>query len=395
MSVWLIAVVVTALCCAALYYAAARAPVNAGIGAEDGAPAALYQAAMGELARDLEAGTIAAAEAEAARAEIGRELLRQEAETDGAPAKTPPRPAWTGRRLALIVVPAVAAISLAGYAVLGSPSLPAQPAAGRPEVAARTQLMAAVAEVEARLSAAPDDIAGWRVIAPVYMRLGRYADAVGAYRRLLALEGESADRQTDLAEALMALEGGIPTGEALALLKAAAASDPAHVRSRYYLAIEATHAKRLDEAETLWRRVIALSGENDPWMDFARRGLAFVEAGGAETPDTETPGTEAPATPAPAGPSAADIAAAASLSDEQRNRMIASMVAGLATRLAAEGGTLAEWAQLIRARVVQGDDAQARRDLEAALADLSDPAAREELSGIAAGLGLTDQGAAP
>jgi len=390
MSVWLIAVVVTALCCAALYYAAARAPVNVDAGQADAAPAALYRAALAELERDLEAGTIARREAEAARAEIGRELIRQQTETDAAPERAPPRPTWTGRRLALIVLPAVAVISLASYAVLGSPSLPAQPAAARPEVAARTQLAAAVAEVEARLNAAPDDVAGWRVIAPVYMRLGRYSDAVGAFRRLLDLEGEDPDRQTDLAEALMAREGGIPTGEALALLKAAAAADPTHVRSRYYLAIEATHARRLEEADALWRQVIALSNEDDPWLDFARRGLAFVATAGAETP-----ATEAPTTQAPAGPGAADIAAAAALSDEERDQMIASMVEGLAARLAAEGGSVAEWAQLIRARMVRGDEEQARRDLEAGLADLTDPAARAELTGIAAGLGLTAPEAAP
>jgi cytochrome c-type biogenesis protein CcmH len=389
MIVWLIAVVVTAGCCAALYYAAARGPVNAGAGADEAAPAALYRTALAELERDLEAGTIGRAEAEAARAEIGRELLRQKAETDVPGDASGPRRAWSGRRLALFVGPLVAVTSLASYAVLGSPSLPAQPAAARPEVAARTQLMQAVADVEARLNAAPDDVAGWRLIAPVYMRLGRYADAVGAFRKLLELEGDSADRQTDLAEALMAREGGSPTGEALALLRAAAAADPTHVRSRYYLAIEATHARRLEEADTLWRQVIALSNQDDPWMDFARRGLAFVA-----TARAEPAGTEAPTAQGLAGPSTADVAAAAALSDEERDQMIASMVEGLAARLAAEGGSVAEWAQLIRARMVQGDEAQARRDLEAALADLTDPAARDELTGIAAGLGLTaDEGA--
>lgn len=385
MGVWLIAVGVTALCCAALYYAAARAPVNAGTGAGEAGPQALYRASLAELERDLESGAIGKAEAEAARAEIGRELLRQQADAGARRGAAAPGPGLSGKRLALVVLPAVAAISLGSYAVLGSPSLPSQPAAARPEVAVRTQLMAALAEVEARLSIAPDDVRGWRVIAPVYMRLGRYPDAVGAYRRLLELEGPSADRRTDLAEALMALQGGNATGEALALLQAAAGSDPTHVRSRYYLAVEATHARRLQEAETLWRQVIALSDETDPLMDLARRGLAFVQGGGAEAPASE----------APAGPSAADVAAAAELSEAERAQMIASMVEGLAARLAAEGGTLAEWSQLIRARVVQGETEQAGRDLAAALDDLTDPAAREELVSIAEGLGVRAQGSVP
>jgi cytochrome c-type biogenesis protein CcmH len=371
MGVWVLALLMTALCCAALYYAAARAPVNAAAG-EAGGAVAVYRAQLDELERDVAAGTLSGPDAELARAELGRELLRRRNEEAGADAEP------ADRRLTYLAVPVVAVVALLTYWSLGRPDLPALPAAERPEIAARTQLNQAIAEVEARLRADPADVRGWEVIAPVYMRLGRYADAVDAFRRVLDLAGPSADRRTDLAEALAAANGGEATGEALALLNAAADSDPSHARSRYYLAGEATRSGRFEEARDLWTMVIGMSPEDAPWVPVARQALAFVEnalAGGV-------------------GPSGEDVAAAAGMSDEERAAMIAGMVEGLATRLAEEGGTAEEWARLVNARAVQGDRVQAQADLEAALAAIDDGDGRAALIALAGELGL-DAGAAP
>ena len=48
----------------------------------------------------------------------------------------------------------------------------------------------------------------------VYLRLGRFADAVNARRKLIALSGESGERQSDLGEALVAEANGLVTAEA-------------------------------------------------------------------------------------------------------------------------------------------------------------------------------------
>ena len=86
----------------------------------------------------------------------------------------------------------------------------------------------------------PADLRGWTVIAPAYMQMGRYADAVTALRKVIELDGPTAERETDLGEALMMSKNGDATGEPLELFRSAAARDPAHVRSRYYIASEAT-----------------------------------------------------------------------------------------------------------------------------------------------------------
>ena len=60
------------------------------------------------------------------------------------------------------------------------------------------------------------------------------------------------------------------------------------------------------------------------------------------------------------GPSFAEMDAASELSEEDRQAMIGSMVSGLANRLATEGGPAQDWARLIRAYGVLGDQNAAR-----------------------------------
>jgi len=60
-----------------------------------------------------------------------------------------------------------------------------------------------VARVEAHLESKPDDGRGWEVIAPFYLRVGRFEDAVKARRNALHLNGANADREADLGEALI------------------------------------------------------------------------------------------------------------------------------------------------------------------------------------------------
>ena len=64
--------------------------------------------------------------------------------------------------------------------------------------------------------------------------------------------------------------------------------------------------------------------------------------------------------PAVRGPSAADIENAQDMTDADQREMIAGMVAGLADRLASQGGPATEWARLITAYGVLGEVETAR-----------------------------------
>jgi len=93
--------------------------------------------------------------------------------------------------------------------------------------------------------------------------------------------------------------------------------------------------------------------------------------------------------PASPGPSAADVAAAQSLSAEERSRMIAGMVDGLAQRLKQNGNDLAGWRRLVNAYVVLDRKADARAALAEARRNFAgDERALGELSALATSLGL-------
>ena len=93
--------------------------------------------------------------------------------------------------------------------------------------------------------------------------------------------------------------------------------------------------------------------------------------------------------PASPGPSAADVAAAQALSPDERSRMIAGMVDGLAQRLKQNGNDLAGWQRLLNAYVVLDRKREAREALAEARRNFAgDEGALSELSALAASLGL-------
>ena len=312
------------------------------------------------------------AEAVAAKAELARELLRQQREA-GAKLARP-------RTYEAIIVPVslglVMVIAFVTYAFLGNPGLPSQPFAARPEAAtANLSLDDALKTIEARLAAAPDDLKGWTVIAPVYMRTGRYPDAERAFRRILALSPPTADSDTDLAEALMLQNGGQAVGEAATLLNNAAALDPSHVRSRFYLAGEAMRIEDFTTAVGQWTAIIALGKGDEPWMATAKTGLADAEAGRDGKPFPEP-------------------TAAAGAADATQSAAIHGMVDGLAARLAKDGGPLADWTKLVRSEIVLGDIGAAQKAYDTARKAYPDAGDRAELDGIAAQAGLQLDGGA-
>ena len=356
---WVLIIIVTAIACAALYYAARGRAVNATGAARTDPTTAHFRLQLREIETDAASGRLGDAEALAARGELARELLHLQGEQQGGNVPT------SGRRnqgLSLTVV-LVAVLALGAYSILGSPELPSQPLVARTDVAsAPIELDDAILRIEEQLARTPEDLRGWSVIAPAYMQLGRFADAVRAYRRVIELGGATADAETDLGEALMMVNEGSAEGEPIALFESAAARDPRHARSRYYLANEATRAGRYEDAVTLWNKLLAIASGNEPWVAAARSGLSVAKAA-----------FEAADIPAGDAPDAA---------------VIADMVEGLAGRLSTEGGTIEDWTRLVRSRLVMGQTQAAQADYDAARRAYPDAAVRTELDVLAADNGL-------
>ena len=122
-------------------------------------------------------GLIGAAEAKEARAEIGRRILKRAGEATAEPVARRPTRAAAGRhawrcwrcRWSPGASTACSARRTAGAA--------ARRTAGT-SCPADSRLDELVARAEAHLAANPGDGRGWDVLAPIYLRLGRTADAV-------------------------------------------------------------------------------------------------------------------------------------------------------------------------------------------------------------------------
>ncbi len=359
MTIWLLALLLTAIACATLYYAGAGRTVNAGQTVAD-ATAEHFRAQLRAIDVDAAAGRMGDAEATAAKGELAREVIRLKGETVE-------KTASAGKAAIYIPIALVAVLSIGTYAYLGRPDLPAEPLASRaPAPGQGLNIDAALKAIEGRLAADPTDVRGWTVIAPVYMQLGRYADAVTALRHVNELAPPTADSETDLGEALMMVSGGSVTGEPLQLFKAAAALDPKHVRSRYYIASEETRVGDNVSAVRDWTALLALGKGDEPWVVNAKDGLAVAEA--ALHPDT------AAASQAPPDSAQIDV-----------------MVDGLEGRLKAQGGSIDEWTQLVRSRMVQGRTSDAQADYDLARKAYPDAKVRTELDVLAADNGLVER----
>jgi cytochrome c-type biogenesis protein CcmH len=239
--------------------------------------------------------------------------------------------------------------------------LPGQPLAERVREAHQGRSIASlVSEAEAHLERNPNDIRGYEVLAPVYLRMGRFADAVSARRKLLTLGGENAGRQSDLGEALVAAANGVVTAEAKFAFERAMVLDPEELKARFYIGLAAEQDGDRRKAAEIWSAMTKNAPADAPWIPMVREALARVGA--------PPPGSAAP------GPTADDIAAAGAMSEKDRGEMIRNMVARLADRLKENGSDVEGWQRLLRAYLVLGEREKAMSAADAAKRALANDA---------------------
>ncbi len=231
---------------------------------------------------------------------------------------------------------------------------------------------AVIARVESHLERNPDDGRGWEVIAPVYLRLGRFEDAVKARRNALRLNERTSAREAALGEAIVFAANGIVTAEAKSAFERAAALDGENVPARYFLGLAAEQDGNRAQAAAIWHALIASAASDAAWVDVVRQALARVEDRGAA-----------------AGPTEEQIAAAAELGADQRAAMISAMVERLAERLRGDGSDVRGWLRLVRSYIVLGQPENARAAvLDARRALAGDPGKLRQLDDFVKALGL-------
>ena len=384
MSFWIAAALLTVLATALIAVPLLRAP-RRGPSALD-YDRELYRARLAEIDADLKLGRIDENEAEAARAEEARKLIALSG-GDGASDASKAAASSGGRvslaRLALLATIVFVPVMAAGfYFFTGVPNMPDMAIASRPDRdLSRQSLTQLLENAEARLAEHPNDVRGWRVVGPVYMRIGRYEDAVTAWRNTLRLEPSDIDAKTSLAEAMTAAAGGVVTEEARNLFDEALAAQPGNPKSRFYLAIALGQQGAYAEAANAWRGMIAEAPADANWLPIARAQLAEAQKQLGVTDEAEA---QQP------GPTGEDIAAASQLSSEDRQTMIESMVANLAEKLKDNPDDKPGWRRLVRSYTVLGKTEEAKGALDDARKAFPDDG--EFLAELEAMLGQTPAG---
>jgi len=336
--------------------------------ARSGSDVAVYRDQLQEIERDLGLGLIGAKEAEAARIEVSRRLLGATDEGGEIASDS----GWSFGRTAIAGLALVLLTmgSAALYLRLGTPSLAQTTVAAAPETSSVDKL---VAQAEEYLTRNPQEARGWEVLAPVYMQLGRYTDSANAWRNVVQLSGENADRLANLGEALTAESNGIVTAEAKDAFVRSAALDPTTATAQFYIGVAAEQDGKNGDATKIFRDLIDHAPADAHWVTDVKTALARVDG----KPD---------GAPVPAAQSSAP-------SNPQDNIVIRGMVDGLAERLKMDGSDQEGWVRLVRAYGVLNDPEKkttAIADARKALASDSDKLAKFE-----AGLAEIESGAPP
>ncbi|MBV2142659.1 c-type cytochrome biogenesis protein CcmI [Falsochrobactrum sp. TDYN1] len=330
----------------------------------------VYRDQLQEVEADAARGMIDVASAEQARLEIARRILG--AEKAGTKTTSGTDKARSGRFLAFAAVLAVPLIAWGVYPLFGAPDMPSMPLAARladsPERNSVDQL---IARAEAHLAQNPDDARGWDVLAPIYLRLNRGADAANAYRSAIRLEGENLARVLGLGEALVEISGGTVTAEAETLFKKAAQLGPDDVRPQFYLAQSEIQDGRSDAAALRLQAFLDKAPADAPWRAQVEQTIASLSGGAA----------------APQGPTPEDVEAAAALGAEDRQAMIEGMVQRLDARLRENSADVDGWKRLVRSYMILNRRDAALDGLKRGLEALEGEE-RADLQGFAAGLGL-------
>lgn len=373
---WILAAAMTAATVAFLLH-----PLMRGGGTKEGSgpdwDLHVYRDQLGEVDRDLARGVIDPAQAEAARAEIGRRMLSA---ADARPAAAPSRAVAprTARLVAAFVALAVPLGALAIYLPSGRPDLPALPFASRGETEAPpAEVLQALDRLNRHLEENPGDLEGWLLTGQVYGRMGRFADSADAYRRALSISQGDPAIASSFGEAMVQAEGGIVGGEARRAFEGALEREPGDLRARYYLALARSQAGDDEGALEGWAELVRRSPADAPWLPAVRQQIAetagrlgrdVAAATPEPLPPAAAPGPEAGPAPGGApGPTSDQMAAAADLPPEERREMIRGMVERLAARLEETPGDAEGWLRLARAYRVLGEPAKAGDALSAAV----------------------------
>lgn len=371
----------------------------------------VYRQQLSDVDKDLARGVINEGDATRIRTEVSRRILAADAQLQKQSSGTH-QPTGISRATALLSAVAVVGGTLALYSYLGAPGYPDMSLASRIASSdAYASTRPSQEEAEARLpaqpapnvepsylklveqlretaGARPNDAQGQALLAQHEANLGDFKAAYQAkenYIEIMSGDLEAHD-YSELAELMIMATGGYVSPEAEEILLGTLTLDPRNGPARYYLGLMQGQHNRPDLAYRIWADTLRQGPAGAPWITGIQAQIEemALRAGVDYSPITP------PAPQGLAGPSQEDIEAAADLSTADRQEMVRGMVARLSDRLATEGGSAEEWAQLIGALGVLGETERAAAIYaEAKTRFASAPAELSKIDAAATKAGLT------
>lgn len=282
---------------------------------------ALYREQIGDLDRELAAGTLTREQHERDRQELSRRML-EDVQPEGE-AGIPSAPGAMGRVAPAIAIAAlfpIAAVLI--YAQIGAPgaldpnSLKAAPGhAGQEFTPEQVEQM--VAQLAQRMEQEPDKLEGWVLLGRTYSALGRFPEAAKALERALKLQGNDPDLLADYADALAMAHGQKLQGEPTRLIDRALALDPDHQKSLALAGTGAYERGDYGSAVAYWERLLKTLPPDSEDLRPIQASIDEARAlAGGKAPKTAqappTPSTQQP----PSGGTSATTAGAASIAGE-------------------------------------------------------------------------------
>lgn len=151
----------------------------------------------------------------------------------------------------------------------------------------------AVAALETRLAAVPDDAEGWVLLGNSYLSLNRPADSANAFQRGLEVSGgDSTAARLGLAEARIVLDPGSLLGPAGTAVEEVLQLEPRNPKALWYGGMQALARGEPELVRARWQTLLELAPPERIREIIETQLLALEEGGGAGQLPGEVPGQD-------------------------------------------------------------------------------------------------------
>jgi len=134
-------------------------------------------------------------------------------------------------------------------------------------------MAAMVQRLADRLKAQPGDAEGWAMLGRSYANLGRHAEALRAYAKVIELRQDDPPLMADYADELALQQGGRLEGEPMRWIKRALALEPGQPKALLLAGTEAFQRKDYAQAIRFWERVAQGGAPQSELVKQAKAGL--------------------------------------------------------------------------------------------------------------------------